>query len=79
VGETIIVAGEPVPIEDTVCECVHWYGEHTTGGGRCCAPDCSCPGFVADSELSTPAEIADRGGDPAFWPEHVKRAFPDAR
>jgi hypothetical protein len=71
-----IATGEYVPIQDTVCECNHWYDEHRHA---CEAPDCECPGFVADPAGSTPAAIAERGGDPERWPEHVKRAYPDDR
>lgn len=67
-----IATGEYVPIQDTVCECGHWYGEHD---GACRAPGCSCPNFLADPVGSTPDEIADRGGDPEPWPEHVRAAL----
>lgn len=68
-----IATGEYVPIQDTICECGHWYDEHSIGV-VCEAPGCACPGFIADPEQSTAAQIADRGGDPYFWPEHAKRA-----
>jgi hypothetical protein len=63
-----------IPLEDTICKCNHWYEEHNHGD-VCEAPDCHCGGFSFDSEGSTPEAIADRGGDPDLWPEHVKRAF----
>lgn len=63
--------GEWVPIQDTVCECNHWHEEHY---GECGAPDCKCVGFLADPEASTAGAIANRGGDPEMWPEHVRRA-----
>jgi hypothetical protein len=62
------------PIQDTICECVHWYDEHDYGT-ECQAPDCTCGRFLMSPALSTPAAIADRGGDPDLWPEHVKRAL----
>jgi hypothetical protein len=68
-----IATGEYVPIQDTICECNHWYEEHSYGTA-CEAPGCSCVGFLADPDASTAAAIADRGGDPDLWPEHVKRA-----
>lgn len=65
----LLATGEHVPIQDTVCECNHWYEEHENA---CGVPECDCPSFLADPELSTAASIADRGGDPEAWPEHVK-------
>jgi hypothetical protein len=72
--------GTRVPIEDTVCRCNHWYEEHDrplelgNEHAFCGAPGCECAGFVADPALSSPETIADRGGDPGLWPEHVKAA-----
>lgn len=73
-----LFTGQRVPIEDTICACGHWHDEHTGPNPRaeCQAPDCSCDLFNVDREASTPEAIADRGGDPAYWPEHVKRALP---
>lgn len=65
--------GTLVPIQDTICECNHWYEEHDVGT-ECGAPLCQCLGFVADPALSTAEAIADRGGDPDQWPDHVKVA-----
>lgn len=65
--------GEFVPIQDTICECNHWYDEHEHGT-YCFAPDCPCEGFIADPDASTAEAIADRGGDPGQWPAHVKSA-----
>jgi hypothetical protein len=31
--------------------------------------------FEFHPPYNTPQEIADRGGDPAYWPEWVKEAF----
>lgn len=77
-SETIQVGAEQVPVEDTICKCGHWHDEHTGPNPRadCQAPACSCLKFEADPGQSTPDAIADRGGDPAYWPEHVKRAIP---
>lgn len=81
IGETIQVGADRVPVEDTVCRCGHWHDEHAHGGACVsCAANVnagdftSCAGFEADPEQSTPEAIADRGGDPEKWPDHVKRA-----
>lgn len=75
--------GEHVPIQDTICVCGHWYEEHgyDDGRGEFCA-GCSASGnvepdhsFLADVDASTAEAIADRGGDPARWPQHVKAKF----
>jgi hypothetical protein len=76
-SDDILVGAEYVPIQDTICECGHWYDEHDgcycagCDVGGLCDPDHF---FLADPEASTPEAIADRGGDPDCWPEHVKRA-----
>lgn len=71
-AETAAIAtGESVAIADTICTCGHWHGEH---GVECDAPGCDCARFVLDPVASTAGEIANRGGDPAQWPEHVKQA-----
>jgi hypothetical protein len=51
--------GEHVPIQDTVCECGHWYKEHD--GIECAAPGCVCAGFiwVPTSPSSPTRAIAD--------------------
>ena len=67
-----LLRGDP-PIRDSVCVCGHWYGEHDSY--RCEAAKCPCKGFRQDLEASTPEAIADRAGDPAGWPEHVKAYF----
>lgn len=64
-----------IPVEDTICTCNHWYREHDNDG-ECFAPNCNCLAFTFSAENSTPDAIADRGGAPEKWPEHVKRAFP---
>ena len=60
--------------EDTICTCYHWYGEHDTTG-ECLAPNCDCVAFRFSARNSTPAAIADRGGDPGKWPDHAKQAL----
>jgi hypothetical protein len=67
-----VIAGPP--LRDTVCACGHWYDEHDAGDGACGACD-GCPRFEYDEHASSPDEIADRGGDPLLWPEHVKAHF----
>jgi len=57
---------------DTVCRCNHWWEEHLDG---CAAPGCECPGFVFDPAANTPDAVADRGGDPDYWPHWVKEAL----
>jgi hypothetical protein len=78
---TFVVNGESVPAEDTICECGHWYDEHDCERGAdpiadafCGAPGCECESFRFSESASTPAAIADRGGDPDEWPDHVKKA-----
>lgn len=64
-----------IPINDTICdECDHWFEEHDEGG-KCRAPDCACMEFNYGDGANTPEAIADRGGDPERWPEHVKAHF----
>lgn len=69
-----LLHGDP-PTQDQVCECGHWFGEHNDIATRCLTGDCTCKGFRFDREASSPPAIADRGGDPEKWPEHVKRYF----
>ena len=74
------IAGVQVPIADTVCECGHWYDEHDCAMGDDPIADawcgaCDCNTFRFSEAASKPEAIADRGGDPDLWPEHVKRAF----
>lgn len=80
---TMIVQGEAVPIEDTICACGHWFGEHENEGGECYGCQVGgvheCHGFEFDEKESTAGAIADRGGDPDLWPEHVKRRVDRAR
>jgi hypothetical protein len=71
--DILIATGEYVPIQDTVCECGHWYEEHEVCG-PCNAPGCECAMHLADPNESTAEAIAWRGGDPSAWPEHVRRA-----
>lgn len=73
------VNGRPVPAEDTICECGHWYDEHDCEMGADPVIDawcgaCACESFRFSESASTPEAIADRGGDPEQWPEHVKQA-----
>ena len=70
---TKTVEGVQVPIADTICECGHWYEEHDSGND-CCAPGCICQWFEFSEKESTSAAIADRGGDPELWPQHVKES-----
>lgn len=77
VGTSYVVAGEEVPAADTICECGHWHDEHDADehdAGACGAPACECSAFRFSERESMPDAIADRGGDPAKWPAHVKRA-----
>lgn len=71
---------------DTVCACGHWWEEHDNGGpcGGCdaasagtmdTAEDLAAHVFEFWPEYNTPEAIADRGGDPDYWPEWVKAAF----
>lgn len=75
------LGGKFIPLEDTVCVCGHWYEEHDLplGGAPsdafCAAPGCSCESYEYSPSASTPSAIADRGGDPDLWPDHVKQAF----
>lgn len=69
--DILLPDGGYAPIQDTVCECDHWYGEHGDAVG-CDA--CPCPAFLADPERSTAEAIIERGGDPHGWPSHVKAA-----
>lgn len=63
---------------ETICECSHWYEEHDEEHCEGCEvgghidPDHT---FVFDPEQSTPDAIADRGGDPDYWPAWVKAAL----
>lgn len=80
----------PLPKQDTICTCSHWYDEHDRGGAcDSCHSNAEnarengyeavepCLRFTFDPAQSTPEAIADRGGDPALWPEHVKKAIPE--
>ena len=81
----------PIPTAagpDTVCVCGHWDEEHylpfdgEPAGCEGCyasnpADESYVHGFEFDPEGNTPAMIADRGGDPAYWPQWVKDAYPD--
>lgn len=62
-------------MNDTVCQCGHWFEEH---GPECAGCDAGghldCTAFVFDPAENTPEAIASRGGDPAYWPQHVKDA-----
>jgi hypothetical protein len=58
-------------MSDIICKCGHWYDEHQVNKA-CSAPGCTCEWFAFDQEASTPEAIADRGGDPELWPQHVK-------
>jgi hypothetical protein len=70
----------PIPTQagfDTICECAHWYEEHTesTGihvEGGCMAPKCPCVAFVFSATETTPEMVFDRGGAPYAWPDWVK-------
>lgn len=83
-----------IPIEDQVCECGHWYGEHVAADaeGPACCEGCHIAlegwtpeelkgvvpvehEFKFSAEFNTPEAIADRGGDPEKWPQHVKDYF----
>jgi hypothetical protein len=64
------IEGAHLDGEDRVCSCGHWHDEH---GPKGCG--CGCSGFVYDPAQNTPTAIADRGGDPELWPEHIKRAL----
>lgn len=59
--------GSHVPIQDTVCECGHWYREHEGEPGVI-----GCGGFVADPVASSVEMIVAWGGDAQHWPDHVK-------
>jgi hypothetical protein len=84
VGQITETVPARIPTEagpDTICECYHWWEEHKGGSpfldrlgeaGECFAPHCDCQKFVFSAENMTPAEIADRGGDPEKWPDWMK-------
>jgi hypothetical protein len=66
---------------DTVCVCGHWWEEHNepNGGDVASCEGCHAGrlggvehGFEFDPAGNTPDMIADRGGDPAAWPQWVK-------
>lgn len=71
--------GRKATNKDTVCQCGHWYEEHTTRGGACFAPTCEeigcCSKFTYDPNQNTIQDIADRGGDPDKWPKWMKQAI----
>ena len=50
-----------VDYRDTICECNHWFEEHTDNG--CFASHCRCIHYVYEPEANTPSYIADRGGE----------------
>lgn len=69
---------------DTVCVCGHWWEEHywpadgePAGCAGCAAGHLGGAehGFEFDPAENTPAAIADRGGDPDYWPQWVKDAL----
>ena len=47
------------PIASGVCQCGHWYEEHTREL-TCEAPGCACSSFVYSPEENTPEAIAER-------------------
>jgi hypothetical protein len=75
-----------IPIEDQVCFCGHWYDEHSRTDAEGPAHCESCyqsevpdngdeHDFAFDWKENTPEAIADRGGDPDLWPQHIKDYF----
>lgn len=69
---------------ETICVCNHWFEEHNADG--CVGCDVggqdfgvSLHEFKFDPEGNTPDEIADRGGDPAVWPQWVKDHYGPAK
>lgn len=65
-----------IPKEDQICQCGHWYEEHTGDGCDGCEPGTlRAHLFRFSTENSAPEAVADRGGDPDAWPQHVKDHF----
>lgn len=62
-----------IPQEDQICACGHWYDEHKPGLW-CAGCEAYCK-FEYGPEQNTPEAIADRGGEPRLWPQHVKDYF----